>query len=293
MPNQQLHLFQETKKANKNNFDQFGEDSRIATFNGKARSISWSQLFLKLARTLKVPFVAAQHLALTKIKAFIQIRPFPWFKTALAILLVYMLSKKDMQFDVNMGDSSNLATEQHQSNSVQTSAFSVNSLSRNSFSKKNIKNTLIPNFANEDVQTYITRFKRVSLMEMQKFGIPASVKMGQAILASHAGKNVLAQQFNNHFSTFCSQNADCEIVHIDNQQLSIKKYESAWEGWRDHSMLMAKRYASFKKYGKNYREWAIALEEAGYSSEPNYGQQLVQCIENYKLYHLDTLNEHL
>ena len=60
---------------------------------------------------------------------------------------------------------------------------------------------LAPNESNfaELQKNYIEIYKDIAISEMHRSGIPASIKMGQAILESQAGKTDLAKVLNNHF----------------------------------------------------------------------------------------------
>ena len=55
-----------------------------------------------------------------------------------------------------------------------------------------------------NVEDYITNYEELAKKEMQRFGIPASFKMAQAILASNSGNDQQTRQFNNHFGQICA-----------------------------------------------------------------------------------------
>lgn len=123
------------------------------------------------------------------------------------------------------------------------------------------------------VETYIKRFAKVAIQEQQKFGVPASIKMAQAILESGAGTNATN---NNHFG----------------QLLANRNFNSAWDNWRAHSLLFAQEgqpYQQLLRYGNDYRSWAKGLAQLGYSDVENYDQALIQLIEQYEMYRLDTI----
>ena len=50
---------------------------------------------------------------------------------------------------------------------------------------------------------YISTHKQIAIEEMERVGIPASIKMAQALLESGAGSSTLAVQANNHFGIKC------------------------------------------------------------------------------------------
>src|SRR5690606_12400064 len=58
-------------------------------------------------------------------------------------------------------------------------------------------------YSRAEVLEYIEMYKQIAVEEMQKCGIPASIKMAQAILESNAGTSDLAIEANNHFGIKC------------------------------------------------------------------------------------------
>src|SRR5690606_11790533 len=53
-------------------------------------------------------------------------------------------------------------------------------------------------------QDYINRYKDIAIREMNQFGIPASIKLAQALLESGNGNSYLARNANNHFGIKCA-----------------------------------------------------------------------------------------
>ena len=49
------------------------------------------------------------------------------------------------------------------------------------------------------MKVYVLQYSDLAIKEMNKFGIPASIKLAQALLESQAGKGELALKSNNHF----------------------------------------------------------------------------------------------
>src|SRR5690606_22442488 len=50
---------------------------------------------------------------------------------------------------------------------------------------------------------YIAQYKDIAISEMNRYGIPASIKLAQAILESGNGNSTLAREANNHFGIKC------------------------------------------------------------------------------------------
>lgn len=121
------------------------------------------------------------------------------------------------------------------------------------------------------VQAYVKRFARIARLEAQRYGIPASILMAQALSESWAGTHPASQQFNNHFGA----------------PFSGKSYASAWENWREHSMFIARKHPEMLRYSKDYGKWAKALQQSGYSTQKRYARTLTSIIDKYHLYTLD------
>src|SRR3546814_14454741 len=52
-------------------------------------------------------------------------------------------------------------------------------------------------------EAYIARFKDIAISEMDEYGIPASIKLAQALLESGNGNSSLARNANNHYGIKC------------------------------------------------------------------------------------------
>lgn len=141
-------------------------------------------------------------------------------------------------------------------------------------------------------RNYVERFAEVAQAEMQKYGIPASIKLGQALLETNAGASPLATRNNNHFGIKCfSKNCrkgHCSNFSDDSHKDFFRKYDSAWESFRSHSQLLqGERYAHLFKLGKDYRAWARGLQEAGYATDKRYAEKLIGVIESLELQRYD------
>ncbi len=144
----------------------------------------------------------------------------------------------------------------------------------------------------EKVNRYVERFSSVAIQEMRKFGVPASIALAQGLVESRFGTSTLAVKNNNHFGIKCfSKNCrpgHCTNLEDDHHKDFFRKYATAWESWRAHSILISTgRYARLKRHGKNYRAWAKGLEELGYATDRNYSAKLIGIIERYNLHRFD------
>ena len=129
----------------------------------------------------------------------------------------------------------------------------------------------MPQLEERKVQAYIKRFEKVAKVEMEKFGIPASIKMAQGIIESQANAHPNALSMNNHFG----------------QPMATQRYESAWENWRAHSLMISNSKLKDLCGNKSVKQWAKALQKSGYSTIPNYANELLEVIDTYELNRLD------
>ncbi len=138
---------------------------------------------------------------------------------------------------------------------------------------------------------YIEKFKDIAIQEMNQYGIPASIKLAQAILESGNGNSYLAMQANNHFGIKCGGvwNGKSITRSDDHPNDCFRVYNSPEESFRDHSaFLLRKRYENLFKLDKDdYRGWAKGLKAAGYATNPRYPELLIDLIERYELYKYD------
>lgn len=138
---------------------------------------------------------------------------------------------------------------------------------------------------------YIQRYQRVAIAEMNKYGIPASIKLAQALLESGAGNSYLAREANNHFGIKCGGIWKGRSVTRPDDAVNdcFRVYSNPEESFRDHSdFLLRKRYEGLFKLAKNdYKGWAKGLKAAGYATNPRYADLLIDMIERYELHRFD------
>lgn len=134
---------------------------------------------------------------------------------------------------------------------------------------------------------YIERYKGIAISEMDRYGIPASIKLAQALLESGNGTSYLATRANNHFGIKCGGiwNGRSMTKKDDNPNDCFRAYDNPEQSFRDHSdFLMRKRYEKLFTLDKNdYRGWAYGLKAAGYATNPRYPELLISLIERYRL----------
>lgn len=136
-------------------------------------------------------------------------------------------------------------------------------------------------------ELYISRFKSIAIEEMNKNGIPASIKLAQGLLESGNGNSTLAMEANNHFGIKCNVNWTGKTILRDDDESNecFRVYNNPEESFKDHSeFLKRKRYAFLFELDKNdYKGWAYGLKQAGYATNPKYPELLISLVERYEL----------
>ncbi len=150
-----------------------------------------------------------------------------------------------------------------------------------------------------DALDYIATYKDLAIAEMYRTGVPASIKMAQALHESNLGKSDLAIHANNHFGIKCKKYwKGGTFYHKDddfdeNGQLidsCFRSYGISSDSWVDHSNFLRNRsnYVHlFLLDRTNYKAWAIGLQKAGYATDKAYAQKIINKIEAYGLAELD------
>ncbi|MFD0752117.1 glucosaminidase domain-containing protein [Mucilaginibacter calamicampi] len=145
----------------------------------------------------------------------------------------------------------------------------------------------ISNYVPFTVTSYIERFKKIAIKEMDLYGIPASITLAQGLFESGNGNSDLAKIANNHFGIKCTTdwNGKSYYKNDDQDNDCFRVYNNPEDSYRDHSeFLKRKRYAPLFELDKNdYRGWASGLKQAGYATNPKYPELLIGVIERYHL----------
>ncbi|MDC0230481.1 glucosaminidase domain-containing protein [Aureispira] len=146
---------------------------------------------------------------------------------------------------------------------------------------------------------YVEKYKHIAISEMDRTGIPASIKMAQGILESGVGESELALVANNHFGIKCGGDVWSGKTHYvwDDEVVKscFRVYSSAEESYIAHSEFLMNPKKEFR-YGvlfkldkRDYIGWAKGLQKSGYATSKTYTKNLIAIIERLELYKLDYL----
>ena len=146
---------------------------------------------------------------------------------------------------------------------------------------------------NQVYQQYFDQYKDIAIEQMLHYNIPASITLAQGVFESGAGRSELARKANNHFGIKCNYGwAGKTSYHDDDERNEcFRAYDSAYESYEDHSKFLVngKRYRSlFDLKVTDYKGWARGLKAAGYATNPQYADKLIEIIQLYKLYRYDS-----
>ena len=146
---------------------------------------------------------------------------------------------------------------------------------------------------NQTYQQYIDQYKDIAIEQMQRYHIPASITLAQGLLESGAGRSELARKGNNHFGIKCNGGWDGRRTYHDDDERNecFRAYDNVYDSYEDHSLFLTgkQRYSSlFKLKITDYKGWARGLKAAGYATNPQYAQKLIDIIQLYKLDQYDT-----
>ena len=152
------------------------------------------------------------------------------------------------------------------------------------------------------IARFVDQYKEIAIQEMHRTGIPASVKLGQAILESESGQSELATKSNNFFGLKCGPSWEGETYYKkdddrDRRGRLIKScfraFQNPDESFIEHSEFLmhpkkAYRYGFlFNLDRHDYKSWAWGLKESGYATNPRYAILLISIIEKNGLYTFD------
>jgi hypothetical protein len=154
-----------------------------------------------------------------------------------------------------------------------------------------------------DQLSYIERHKLLAISEMERTGIPASIKLAQAILESSWGKSELATKGNNYFGIKCGRDwGGKKIFKEDDDRDSLgnlvpscfRAFSRVEDSFIAHSEFLkdptkSSRYGHlFSLSSTDYVRWAEGLKNSGYATNPQYASLLIGIIEKYSLYQYDS-----
>jgi hypothetical protein len=149
--------------------------------------------------------------------------------------------------------------------------------------------------AKVDTNAAFAKVKSLILADAKKTGILPSLTAAQMMLESGWLASGLTVKSNNAFGIKGTYNGAYiwyPTTEWDGSKYvsvmgKFKKYPSLSESIADHSAFLSKARYKAVKAASDYKTACKAVAAAGYATAPNYANQLIQLIEQYKLYEWD------
>lgn len=157
----------------------------------------------------------------------------------------------------------------------------------------------------QDFRNYIEKYKDIAVREMERAGIPASIKLAQGLLESNAGKSPLARHANNHFGIKCGNDWKGKTYMQEDDEYDdrgklvkscFRVYKNDEASFVAHSEFLRDPLKT-NRYGflflidpTDYRRWAQGLKRAGYATSATYPEKLISLIERYELHKFDRIS---
>lgn len=151
--------------------------------------------------------------------------------------------------------------------------------------------------------SYVNKFKDIAISEMERAGVPASIKLAQGLLESGAGTSNLSNRAKNHFGIKCGGDRwkGKKYFHKDDdydangklRESCFRVYKNAESSFIAHSDFLRDnpRYDFlFRLNPYDYKAWARGLKRAGYATSATYPQKLIRLIEALDLTQYDQMN---
>jgi hypothetical protein len=156
--------------------------------------------------------------------------------------------------------------------------------------------------SNNQKQAFLDAVGATARADAARTGVPASVAVAQAILESDWGSSALAQDANNYFGIKAIGSLGSDgVVWMPTSEYdesgglyqtlsAFRAYKSLADSMNDYDRLLVtdSRYASAMQATNDPKQFAALLAQGGYSTDPTYADKLVELMDNYNLYRLDS-----
>ncbi|MCB0642652.1 MAG: glucosaminidase domain-containing protein [Phaeodactylibacter sp.] len=232
-----------------------------------------------------------------------------WLKILFAALLLYVIFKRDLSFQVNLSSPLEMdeiakppvsnpempSKKEKYSEAAPATYQSKRPASKDLFEffsrPREESSALVDHLKKVDEAAqieFLKRFARVAISERHKFEVPSSIILATALLHSTAGQITYASSLNNFFGLQCT--ADWEGRGQEMNGQPYRAYDNAWASFRDFSLFIssAELGLSGRIPETDFQAWAEALEKQRISDVPDLADHLIRLIRQFRLAELDT-----
>lgn len=147
-------------------------------------------------------------------------------------------------------------------------------------------------------QEFYDNLKMGSIKGWHEYGILPSLTGAQALLESDDGNSELAAVYNNYFGIKADERWDGEKILlptkevIDGEVIDTEAYFRVYENPEDSVVDHGKFLVENERYNaligeRDYKIAAAKISEAGYATDPDYANKLIEIIEQEEFYNWD------
>lgn len=145
-----------------------------------------------------------------------------------------------------------------------------------------------------NVAAYLEANATTAQQVYDETGVPATIMLAVSGLESGWGRSELAQRGNNYFGikargnqpSYCLLTAEYFETQRHQVKACFRAYPTPVESFRDYALFLRQqpRYAHlFDLPRRDYAQWAVGLQAAGYATDPVYAQKIIRVIREYQL----------
>jgi hypothetical protein len=219
-----------------------------------------------------------------------------WFQLLVLGLVLFVLLKKDLSFQVQLNtpleeeqpvqpvepEKYSVRLQEKEEKAPDGNKLGLSSLPEEDYSRFDMLRA-VRDLDPAEVEEFIERFAHVARAEEKKFGIPAAITLGHALLICKAGTSMLIAETRNYFALPCTPDWKGPRSSYDGS--CLRKYPNAWTSFRDHSLFLTTGpHADLKQYsGGSFQEWLGALDGRGIGQIPDYDRQMRAVVQAFRL----------
>jgi len=144
-------------------------------------------------------------------------------------------------------------------------------------------------------EAFFQRYLSEAIAVTEQHRIPTALLLAIAAIETGYGQTELATRANNFFSLEADPQWNGPVFAMGTVGRSdeatdltrFRQYDSPDASFRDFAKELqthSKYHWLFNISSSNYRDWASALQQSGFTTDPYYADKLIKVIERYRLY---------
>ncbi len=141
--------------------------------------------------------------------------------------------------------------------------------------------------AQSTAEVYIAKFDTLAIEVLNKYGIPASIILGIALVESAAGTSKLCQINHNHFGVKGRVKSKKTKSGYTTSYRSFDTDEDSY--LYIGKLISGRKYYPALKGNMDYMKWLKAIKASGYAKSSSWIPHIDQMIKRYNLVRFDTM----